>query len=170
VDTYCKVAHAKLYTTKTPITAADLLNDRVLPFYEEHDLPVLRILRIAERNTVGESTNTTSSSSWRPTISPLMVCKQSTCRAMDHPKTKVRSPQTNGICERFHSLEDHKTVRGTAFPNERSCRSFTRSRSAKRSINPSRNYRLIWMNGWGTTTPNELIRVKCVALERHSRP
>jgi len=43
VDTYCKVAHAKLYTTKTPITAADLLNDRVLPFYEEHDLPVLRI-------------------------------------------------------------------------------------------------------------------------------
>jgi len=44
VDTYCKVAHAKLYTTKTPITAADMLNDRVLPFYEEHDLPVLRIL------------------------------------------------------------------------------------------------------------------------------
>ena len=44
VDTYCKVAHAKLYTTKTPITAADLLNDRVLPFNEEHDLPVLRIL------------------------------------------------------------------------------------------------------------------------------
>lgn len=27
VDTYCKVAHAKLYTTKTPITVADLLND-----------------------------------------------------------------------------------------------------------------------------------------------
>jgi Winged helix-turn helix len=34
VDTYCKVAHAKLYTTKTPITSADLLNDQVLPFYE----------------------------------------------------------------------------------------------------------------------------------------
>ncbi len=44
VDTYSKVAHAKLYSTKTPITAADLLNDRVLPFHEEHDLPVLRIL------------------------------------------------------------------------------------------------------------------------------
>ena len=44
VDTYCKVAHAKLYTTKTPITAADLLNDHVLPFYEENDLPVLRIM------------------------------------------------------------------------------------------------------------------------------
>ena len=44
VDTYDKVAFAKLYTTKTPITSADLLNDRVLPFFEEHELPLLRIL------------------------------------------------------------------------------------------------------------------------------
>jgi transposase len=44
VDTYSKVACAKLYTTKTPITAADLLNDRVLPLFEEHELPLLRIL------------------------------------------------------------------------------------------------------------------------------
>ncbi len=35
VDTYSKIAHAKLYTMKTPITAADLLNDRGLPFFEE---------------------------------------------------------------------------------------------------------------------------------------
>ena len=39
-----KVAFAKLYTTKTPITSAALLNDRVLPFFEEHQLPLLRIL------------------------------------------------------------------------------------------------------------------------------
>lgn len=44
VDPYAKIAHAKLYTSKTPITAADLLNERVLPYYEEHELPVLRIL------------------------------------------------------------------------------------------------------------------------------
>jgi len=44
VDTYSKVAHCKLYTTKTPITAADILNDKVLPFYESNDLPILRIL------------------------------------------------------------------------------------------------------------------------------
>src|SRR5215216_1871139 len=44
VDTYSKVAFAKLYTTKTPITSADLLNDKVLPFFEEHKVPVLRIL------------------------------------------------------------------------------------------------------------------------------
>src|SRR5690606_25168592 len=44
VDTYAKVAFAKLYTTKTPIAAADLLNDQVLPFYQEHDVPLLRVL------------------------------------------------------------------------------------------------------------------------------
>ncbi len=44
VDTYSKVAHCKLYVTKTPITAADLLNDRVLPFYTSQGLPMLRIL------------------------------------------------------------------------------------------------------------------------------
>jgi len=44
VDTYCKVVHAKLDTTKTSITATDTLNDKVLPYMEEHKLPVLRIL------------------------------------------------------------------------------------------------------------------------------
>ena len=39
VDTYAKVGFAKLYDRKTPLTAADLLNDRVIPFYEEHDIP-----------------------------------------------------------------------------------------------------------------------------------
>lgn len=41
VDTYSKVAFAKLYNTKTPITAADMLNDKVLPFFEAHELPML---------------------------------------------------------------------------------------------------------------------------------
>ena len=44
MDTYSKVALAKLYTTKTPITAADILNDKVLPFFELNELPMLRIL------------------------------------------------------------------------------------------------------------------------------
>ena len=44
VDTYSKVAFAKLYTTKTPITAADILNDKVLPYFEQYALPMLRIL------------------------------------------------------------------------------------------------------------------------------
>lgn len=37
------IAFAKLYTTKTPIAAADVLNDRVLPFYQEHQVPLLRV-------------------------------------------------------------------------------------------------------------------------------
>jgi len=44
IDTYTKVACAKLYDRKTPITAADLLNDRVVPLFEEHDVKLLRIL------------------------------------------------------------------------------------------------------------------------------
>ena len=44
VDTYSKWAAAKLYTTKTPITAADLLNDRVLPFFAEQGMGMIRIL------------------------------------------------------------------------------------------------------------------------------
>jgi hypothetical protein len=44
IDTYSKVAFAKLYDRKTPVTAADLLNDRVLPFFEEQDLVLSRVL------------------------------------------------------------------------------------------------------------------------------
>ena len=44
IDTYAKVAFAKLYDRKTPVTAADLLNDRVVPFYEAHDIKLSRVL------------------------------------------------------------------------------------------------------------------------------
>lgn len=44
VDTYSKVTFGKLFTTKTPITAADMLNEKVLPYFEQQELPMLRIL------------------------------------------------------------------------------------------------------------------------------
>ncbi len=44
IDTYAKVAFAKLYDRKTPITAAELLNDRVIPFFDEHEIPLCRVL------------------------------------------------------------------------------------------------------------------------------
>src|SRR5437868_9725091 len=44
IDTYAKVAFAKLYDRKTPITAAELLNDRVVPFYDEHEIRLCRVL------------------------------------------------------------------------------------------------------------------------------
>jgi transposase len=44
VDTYSSVTFAKVYTAKIPVTAADVLNDQVLPFFEDHEIPVLRVL------------------------------------------------------------------------------------------------------------------------------
>ena len=44
IDTYAKVAFAKLFDRKTPITAAELLNDRVIPFFDEHEIPLCRVL------------------------------------------------------------------------------------------------------------------------------
>jgi transposase InsO family protein len=89
IDTYAKVGFAKLYTTKTPITAADLLNDRVLPFYEEHQLPLLRIL--TDRGTEYCGKAETHDYQLYLAINDI-----------DHTRTKARSPQTNGICERLH--------------------------------------------------------------------
>ena len=89
VDTYCKVAHAKLYTSKTPITAADLLNERVLPFYEEHELPVLRILTDRGTEYCG-----------KPEHHDYQLYLA--LNDIEHTRTKARSPQTNGIVERFH--------------------------------------------------------------------
>lgn len=89
VDTYSKVAHCKLYTTKTPITAADLFNDRVLPFYESQGLPMLRIL--TDRGT--EYCGKVEQHDYQLYLA---------INDIDHTKTKAMSPQTNGICERFH--------------------------------------------------------------------
>ena len=61
VDTYAKVGFAKLYDRKTPLTAADLLNDRVIAFYEEHGIPLQRVLT-AGPNTAGPTTGTNTNS------------------------------------------------------------------------------------------------------------
>ena len=89
IDTYSKVVHCKLYTTKTSITAADLLNDRVLPFYQSQDLPMLRIL--TDRGT--EYCGKVEQHDYELYLA---------LNDIDHTKTKAASPQTNGICERFH--------------------------------------------------------------------
>lgn len=89
VDTYSKVAHCKLYTTKTPITSADLLNDRVLPFFEDHGMGVVRML--TDRGT--EYCGKVEQHDYELYLA---------LNDIEHTKTKVRHPQTNGICERFH--------------------------------------------------------------------
>lgn len=89
VDTYSKVAFCKLYNMKTPITAADLLNDRVLPFFEEQGMSMLRIL--TDRGT--EYCGKHDSHDYQLYLA---------INDIDHSRTKTKHPQTNGICERFH--------------------------------------------------------------------
>ncbi|WP_415713380.1 IS481 family transposase [Maridesulfovibrio sp.] len=89
VDTYSKWAAAKLYTTKTPITAADMLNDKVLPFFAEQEMGILRML--TDRGT--EYCGCVEKHDYELFLG---VC------GIEHTKTKARHPQTNGICERFH--------------------------------------------------------------------
>lgn len=89
IDTYSRVAFAKLYETKHAITSADILNDRVLPFFEEHQVPLLRIL--TDRGTEFKG---------KPEHHEYELYLQ--IEGIEHSKTQVRHPQTNGICERLH--------------------------------------------------------------------
>jgi hypothetical protein len=89
IDTYSRVAFAKLYTTKHAITSADILNDRVIPFFEENNIPLLRIL--TDRGTEFKG---------KPEHHEYELYLS--LEGIDHTKTQVRHPQTNGICERLH--------------------------------------------------------------------
>ena len=89
IDTYASVGFAKLYTTKQPITSADLLNDRVLPFLEEQGIDLLRVL--TDRGT--EYCGKPDAHDYQLFLALADI---------EHTRTKARHPQTNGICERFH--------------------------------------------------------------------
>jgi len=89
IDTYSKLAFVKLYDRKNAITAADMLNDRVLPFFEEYGVPLLRILTDRGSEYCGN----------RETHEYALYLD---LENVEHTRTKTKSPQTNGICERFH--------------------------------------------------------------------
>lgn len=89
IDTYSKVGFAKLYDRKNALVAADLLNDRVIPFFDQHDLRLLRVL--TDRGT--EYCGSREQHEYQLYLA---------IEDVDHTKIKAKSPQTNGICERFH--------------------------------------------------------------------
>jgi transposase InsO family protein len=89
IDTYSSVAFAKVYTAKVPLTAADTLNDKALPFFDEQGLDILRILTDRGTEFCG-----------RLDKHPYQLYLQ--LHEIEHTRTKARHPQTNGICERFH--------------------------------------------------------------------
>ena len=89
VDTYSKVAFAKLYDRKTPITAADLLNDRVVPFFDDQGVKLSRVLTDRGTEYCGAPE--------RHEYELYLAVED-----IDHSRTKTKSPQTNGIVERLH--------------------------------------------------------------------
>ena len=89
IDTYTRVAFAKVYDRKNALVAADMPNDKVLPFYQEQGVDLLRIL--TDRGTGYCGAREQHEYQLYLNIEDI-----------DHTKTKAKSPQTNGICERFH--------------------------------------------------------------------
>jgi transposase InsO family protein len=83
------VAQIKLYDRKNALGAADMLNDRVIPMYEESNIPLLRIL--TDRGT--EFCGAREHHEYQLYLA---------IEDIDHSRTKAKHPQTNGICERFH--------------------------------------------------------------------
>src|SRR4051794_33874575 len=89
IDTYTRVGFAKLYDRKNALVAADMLNDQVLPWFEEHDVRLLRVL--TDRGT--EYCGSVQQHEYQLYLA---------IEDIDHSRTKAHHPQTNGICERFH--------------------------------------------------------------------
>ena len=128
------MAFAKLYDRKTPITAADLLNDRVLPFFDGHEVKLLRVLTDRGSEYCGNPE--------RHEYELYLAVED-----IDHSRTKTKSPQTNGICERFYKTALNEfyrvTFRKKVSPSidelqadldawlGRSCKSVSRSSHAK---------------------------------------
>jgi hypothetical protein len=86
IDTYAKVAFAKLYDRKTPITAAEILNDRVVPFYDEHGIRLCRVLTDRGTEFCGRESHEYE----------LYLAVED----IDHSRTKAKSPQTTDVIDK----------------------------------------------------------------------
>jgi len=89
IDTHSNIGFAKAYTDKTSLTAADLLNDRVLPFFDEHGIRVLRVLTDNGTEYCG-----------RPEVHSYQLFLH--LNDIEHTRIKIRHPQTNGAVERLN--------------------------------------------------------------------
>jgi len=89
VDAHCSLAFAKLYLSKVPMTAVDVLNERVVPFYDDHDVQIDHLLTDKGREYCGRDLH-------HP-FELYLAANQ-----IEHRRTQVHSPEINGFCERFH--------------------------------------------------------------------
>ena len=91
IDTFSNVGFAKLYTEKTALTAADFLNDKILPYFDMDHMKVLRIL--TDRGT---------EYGWQNLEHPYQLFLH--LSGIEHSRTKARHPQTNGAVERLNQI------------------------------------------------------------------
>lgn len=89
IDTHSNIGFAKVYTERTSLTAADFLNDKVLPFFDEQYIRVLRVLSDNGAEYCG-----------RPESHPYQLFLH--LNDIEHTRIKVRHPQTNGAVERLN--------------------------------------------------------------------
>lgn len=101
IDCHSRLAFARLYTSKMPLTAVHLLNNDILPFFEAHQIPVETVLSDNGREFCG-----------RPDKHPYELFLQ--LEGIEHRTTQVRRPQSNGYLERFHRtlLDEHLRIQG----------------------------------------------------------
>lgn len=101
IDCHSRFAWGHLYTSKVPVTAVHVLNDKVLPFFEEHQCSIVTIL-----------TDNGSEYKGRPDQHPVELFLQ--LENIEHRTTQVRRPQSNGIVERLHRtlLDEHFSIKG----------------------------------------------------------
>ena len=142
IDTYTKVSFAKLYDRKTPITAADLLNDRVLPFFEEYDVKLLRVLTDRGSEFCGNPE--------RHEYELYLAVED-----IDHSRTKTRARR--------------RTASVNASTRPCSMSSIV-LRFVKRCIVQPRTCRLIWTHGSRTTMWNGHIRDVGASAKPRCRP
>ncbi|MBT8335468.1 MAG: IS481 family transposase [Gemmatimonadetes bacterium] len=101
LDCFSRHVWGRLYTSKLPLTAVQVLNNDVLPFFDEHGVRVRTVLSDNGREFCG-----------RPDQHPYELFLQ--LEEIEHRTTKVRRPQSNGFIERFHRtlLDEHLRVKG----------------------------------------------------------
>ena len=116
IDSYSRVADTKLYQEKTALTSADLLNDRILPWYQEQGVPLLRILTDRGSEYKGKLENHAYE---------LFLAIE----GITHTTTKAYSPQSNGICERFN-----KTMKQEFFDTAMRKKIYTRLSELQRDL------------------------------------
>jgi transposase InsO family protein len=107
IDTYSNVGFAKLYHDKTQTVAADFLNSKVLPFFDEHGISVLRMLTDNGKEYCGN-----------PETHHYQLFLY--LSEIEHSRTKARHPQTNGAVEKLNQIIQNEFY-ATAFRKKLYC-------------------------------------------------